>query len=573
MQPDPERFTLSGTVITAAGAPIAAADLLLGLSPATTSADGFYSFGNLLPGTYLLCLQDSLGNYRSNQVVVGSQDLMLNLTLPAGGTEFRATSVAPRLNSSAAPLNGPFTIEFSDVLDPASISDSSFSITPALGEFSLSVEDSLIEIAPRRQLPVNQLYVIESSGGITSLAGAALTSAVRWRFRTVQTDDVAPLLNATTPSDGRTNHPPNLGLVFEFNEPLAQPDAQLTVDVTPETSLGVSIGGLALFIQPDQQWSKNTEYTVSISGVADSAGNRDATAIHSITFTTGSTPAPSHNVDPEWNQVLNRIVFASNRFGNYDIYSVAPNGTSLIRLTSLAGDELHPTVSADGTLLAFQHRTAGGKWNIMVQNLDAPGEPREITTGQFNDTEPVFSRTLSNEIFFVSDRSDPIGIYLMNSDGSSPAELDASFGSEQRHPAPHPLLNTQLLFSAYRSGSQDVWRKSISAVDLNVVNLNLTSDALAEEHSPAWSPDASYIVYISDEDGIDNLWVADAGGDFPRQVTGFTSPVSDPSVSPSLGEELCVVSRSNPGGGSDLVIVDLVSGDIVAVPTQLEAED
>ncbi len=271
--------------------------------------------------------------------------------------------------------------------------------------------------------------------------------------------------------------------------------------------------------------------------------------------------------------MLNRIVFASNRFGNYDIYSLAPDGSNLTRLTSLPGDELHPSVSADGTLLVFQYRTAGGKWNIAVQNLASAGEPREITTDQFNDTEPVFSRTFSNEIFFVSDRSDPAGIYLMNSDGSSPAELDASFGSAQRNPAPHPLLNTQLLFSAYRSSSRDVWRKSISAVDLNVVNLNLTSDALEEEHSPAWGPDASFIVYISDEDGVDNLWIADAGGDFPRQVTGFDTAVSGPSVSPSIGDELCVVSRVNPGGGSDLVIIDLVSGEITAVPTQLEAED
>jgi len=144
-------------------------------------------------------------------------------------------------------------------------------------------------------------------------------------------------------------------------------------------------------------------------------------------------------------------------------------------------------------------------------------------------------------------------------------ELDPHFNSASFEPALHPLLDGQLLFTAYNGDKRDIWRKSVSIVDGSTVDTLLTGDRNSDDHSPAWGPDASFIVFISDFDGTPNLWEAEAGGDFPRQVTTFATPeaAADPCVSPVSGDNSCLLSVTRPDGGSDLVIVDLLSGAIL----------
>ena len=73
-----------------------------------------------------------------------------------------------------------------------------------------------------------------------------------------------------------------------------------------------------------------------------------------------------------------RIAFYSSRDGNYEIYSVKPDGSGLKRLTDHPADDQCPSWSFDGTQLAFiSQRSGGGDIYIM----DADGENlRRLTT-------------------------------------------------------------------------------------------------------------------------------------------------------------------------------------------------
>src|SRR5690606_32263344 len=114
-----------------------------------------------------------------------------------------------------------------------------------------------------------------------------------------------------------------------------------------------------------------------------------------------------------------------------------------------------------------------------------------------------------------------------NNDGSNPQQQDILFGSTETEPSLHPLLDTQMLFVTTRTGDSDIWRRTVSAIDGSTININLTKSDLSNEHSPAWSPDAGFIVYISDDSGVDNLWQIDPTGDFPLQVSFFSRAVAD----------------------------------------------
>jgi Tol biopolymer transport system component len=231
-------------------------------------------------------------------------------------------------------------------------------------------------------------------------------------------------------------------------------------------------------------------------------------------------------------------------------------------MTSLPGNELHPCLSSDGALLCFQKQGSGGDWDIYVQGMDG-GKATAVTSGGFNDYEPVFSRTSSRDIFFISDRSGSASIFSMHSDGSNPSELDGAFGGGQSDPAPHPLLDRQLLFDADRNSNRSVWHVTISAVDGSVVNTNVTEGLVSNERHPCWSPDASSIGFISDLSGIDNLWLTDAAGNFPRQVTDFALPASDPVMAPQAGDNRALLSLATANGGADLVLVGLISGNLL----------
>jgi len=62
----------------------------------------------------------------------------------------------------------------------------------------------------------------------------------------------------------------------------------------------------------------------------------------------------SADIHPRLNRGCSKIVFASNRSGNYDIYTMNLDGSGVIKLTSNKKDDVYPAWSYDGTLIVFQ---------------------------------------------------------------------------------------------------------------------------------------------------------------------------------------------------------------------------
>jgi Tol biopolymer transport system component len=572
-QPNPptNSYTLAGTVRTPAGAAIAGAQVLVGQSSAVTNLDGSFAFPGLPAGFYIASVQDPHGNFSCRQLQLSANSTAFTFELPTAPAGFEVVVIDPLLNSTGSEVNNDIRITFSQPVSLAAATNAADWFSPGIGAFttSLSLDQTTLNLDPLLQLPLDQQITVELPAVFTSGAGDTLGHTVRWRFRTEVTDTAPPQLITTTPDPGSDSHPINLSVVFEFNEPLAG-DPLPVAACEPVEDLSCTASGRFLYIQAGGGWQPATAYSMQVTGVADQAGNAFASPL-ALTFTTGSEAAPSDDIQPAWNREVNSIVYASNSYGSFDIFQTSLDDTALVRLTALPGDELHPSVSRDGSRLVFQYREPGGRWHIMVQRLDGTGDSVTLTAGNFNNQQPVFSNTISNQLTFVSDRVDPPGLFLMNSDGTNLREVDRLFGSEQTSPAFHPLLDTQLLFASGRAGSLDIWRKTVSAIDGSSINLNLTGGSLSRETSPVFSADASYILFISDYSGVNELWLADADGAFPRQVTYFDSDVADPALSPVAGVTDCVVSLPLAAGGRGLALVDAVSGNLTRWLTGGEA--
>jgi Tol biopolymer transport system component len=89
-----------------------------------------------------------------------------------------------------------------------------------------------------------------------------------------------------------------------------------------------------------------------------------------------------------------RIAFSNEVAGSIDIYSIAPDGSELQRLTDSPGRDIEPAWSADGRRIAFASNRGGafGEFDIYVMNADGSNET-QITAVAGTDSAPAGRRT------------------------------------------------------------------------------------------------------------------------------------------------------------------------------------
>jgi|GEM_PF-5293675 len=80
---------------------------------------------------------------------------------------------------------------------------------------------------------------------------------------------------------------------------------------------------------------------------------------------------------PSWSPLGDRIAYASQQGGNWDIWAINTNGTGQVRLTDDPGIDAMPVWLPDGSGIAFRS-TRDGAWGIWVMNPDG-SNPRKIT--------------------------------------------------------------------------------------------------------------------------------------------------------------------------------------------------
>jgi Tol biopolymer transport system component len=128
------------------------------------------------------------------------------------------------------------------------------------------------------------------------------------------------------------------------------------------------------------------------------------------------THHPAEDFHPRWSPDGTRIAFASNRDGDFEIYTMNADGTDLRRLTHNPASDSHPgSWSPDGRQVAFVSDRDGNP-EIYVVNVDGTGETR-LTNDPASDSHPAFSPD-GMRIAFHSDRDGNREIYVMNADGT-----------------------------------------------------------------------------------------------------------------------------------------------------------
>lgn len=143
--------------------------------------------------------------------------------------------------------------------------------------------------------------------------------------------------------------------------------------------------------------------------------NADGTGGTQLTFDpVCDVPCSVDNLDPGWSSDSKRIVFASTRDGNYEIYVMNADGSGQTRLTNDQTNDFGPSWSPDGKRIAFHSNRSGVSYNIYVMNPDGTGVTR-VTTSNRNDTNPSWAPD-SEHLVFDSDRdpSTELQLYVVD---------------------------------------------------------------------------------------------------------------------------------------------------------------
>ena len=100
-----------------------------------------------------------------------------------------------------------------------------------------------------------------------------------------------------------------------------------------------------------------------------------------------------------------------------------------------------------------------------------------------------------------------------------------------------------------RAQQQDASRRSTSAPVAGGAATQITQ-AGQDNERPRWSPDSKHIAFISDRGGSSQIWLMDADGSNPRQVTNLSTEAGGVLFSPD-GKNLVFTSEVFPQCGAD----------------------
>ena len=119
----------------------------------------------------------------------------------------------------------------------------------------------------------------------------------------------------------------------------------------------------------------------------------------------------------DWTHDGSRLVFLTDRDGNFEIYTMDANGGDWKRITNTPGADYGPEWSPDGRHIAYAEDVGGGTLHIFV--VDPDGANRvQLTSGVAGGHGPIWSPD-GTRIAYVSGTH----IMVMNSDGSNPVSL------------------------------------------------------------------------------------------------------------------------------------------------------
>lgn len=219
-----------------------------------------------------------------------------------------------------------------------------------------------------------------------------------------------------------------------------------------------------------------------------------------------------------------RLVFLSGRDGNAEIYSMALDGSNVVRLTKTLEDESGPTISADGRRMLFK-RNVGGEWHMFTARYDGS----DVMPFPALDDVLYFTFTPDgSQIAFTKRVGDDTRLGIMDASGANAVWVTPeglSVNSPRFIPGTTPLA---LAFTSLRT----LWR--INADGTGAMEL---ADLADWQHTATFNisvaPDGSRIAFDCQPDAhVQDICLMGVDGTNPVRLTDGTGQDRSPMFAP-----------------------------------------
>jgi len=222
------------------------------------------------------------------------------------------------------------------------------------------------------------------------------------------------------------------------------------------------------------------------------------------------------------------VVYAVNKYDNFDLYSINLSDSKITQLTSNIGNLFSPDFSSDGKQILFVNKTTDGKFELWV--MSNTGEnPHAIYTGTKAIVGATWSRD-GNQIAFAMSVENNFSyqVFILNAKQPSqpPRQITHGEGDIGGSLSWSPD-GSNILIYAGPVAAREIYRVDVATGALTQLTFGGNNAAAA------YSPDGQYVVYNSLRNNNQaDLYIMRADGHSTRQLTSFPEPDWQPQWGP-----------------------------------------
>ncbi|MBM3217051.1 DUF1573 domain-containing protein, partial [Candidatus Poribacteria bacterium] len=285
------------------------------------------------------------------------------------------------------------------------------------------------------------------------------------------------------------------------------------------TVSGIASSNAQFTVSPAPPYNLTTgqSQTVTVTFAPTKVGWEQSTL--TITHNASGSPATvtakgiGRMTPPTGNLTNTKIAFTSNRTGNYEMFSMAADGSNVVQLTNdgAFGGKWSP----DGTKIVFVTSRHGvPEFEVYAMDADGSNQTRLTTSETIKSHSPSWSPDGTKIAFARGTNVGDTFIFVMDADGSNVNQLTSSGSAPPGQDPSWSPDGTKIAYGTHGSGS-DIY--VMNADGSNVVNV--TNTPSSEEIAPSWSPDGTKLAFRTNRDGNNEIYVMGADGANPTRLT------------------------------------------------------
>jgi Tol biopolymer transport system component len=207
--------------------------------------------------------------------------------------------------------------------------------------------------------------------------------------------------------------------------------------------------------------------------------------------------------------------------GRFHLYAAQPDGSGVRQITNDPTNDSDPTVSPDGTTIAYVRASDESGLAIVTVPLEG-GSVIKLADGIFVD-DPAWSPD-GTEVAFVSSGVDSILLGIVDRNGRlsrSLLDVDTPIASPSWSPD-----GSRIAIGVVPEGS----RGSVGIIPADTSTENPLDTTLGVGWAPAWSPDGTKVAHIRAGDDGDELWTVAPDGTDGRLIATAVEASLEPDL-------------------------------------------